>query len=122
MRWCGKAPPGPPKQTPCDKSIYNTVAYQGGKTKNSCGLPEISLHDFLIARNFPETSADQRPSSRQDIDRRAKARDHVHVVLDDREGNSPVAELQDGLAERLGHRRAHARSRLIEQDDLRLEH
>src|SRR3954470_9947182 len=29
MRWCGKAPPGPPKQTPCDKSVYNTVAYQG---------------------------------------------------------------------------------------------
>src|SRR5438132_12955015 len=30
MRWCGKAPPGPPKQSPFDKSIYNTVAYQGG--------------------------------------------------------------------------------------------
>src|SRR5438477_13085894 len=41
MPWCGKAPPGPPKQTPCDQSIYNTVAYQGGGRGSLAALAQI---------------------------------------------------------------------------------
>ena len=48
--------------------------------------------------------------------------DHVHVVLDEQHGHALVAQRLDVAEQRLLERRVHAGHRLVEHDQLGLDH
>src|SRR4051795_4280469 len=93
MRWCGKAPPGPPKQTPCDKSVYNTVAYQGGKERGSWLLPAMLVQEMDVDRL--EALADAEEEDADD--------DQRH---EDREGDADLHHQRHALGARRGEDQA----------------
>src|SRR5918992_2904576 len=85
-------------------------------------LAEVGVEDLGVALDVVRRSARDRLPAGEHQDRIAEAEHERHVVLDDQECLAGRVQLADHLADPLDQGRIDAAGRLVEHDQLRVEH
>ncbi len=93
------------------------VAHLEERRHQAVGSAEVGLDDPGVALDLGRRALDQLAALDEDGDPVAQAEDEPHVVLDDRDGDAPVADAADQVGGRPRLGRVHPRPRLVEEQD-----